>query len=74
VDLVVLLETGEVERRAAREAGTVDRLAIAGFVQTTGCRQGAMSRYLDGKEVTYADIDCAVCDRYGEGLVDWQTL
>jgi superfamily II DNA helicase RecQ len=32
VDSVVLLETGEVERRAIREAGIVDRLAIAAFI------------------------------------------
>ena len=32
VDLVVLLETGEVERRAIREAGIVNRLVIAAFV------------------------------------------
>jgi superfamily II DNA helicase RecQ len=32
VDSVVLLETGEVERRAVREAGTVNRLVIAAFV------------------------------------------
>lgn len=31
-----------------------------------------MSRYLDGEEVTCADIDCAACDRCGEGLVDWR--
>ena len=32
VDLVVLLETGEVERQAIREAGIVDRLVMAAFV------------------------------------------
>jgi hypothetical protein len=32
VDLVVLLETGEVERRAIREAGIVNRLVIAAFI------------------------------------------
>ena len=68
-----LILTGEVERRAKWEAGSVDRLAMAAFVQTTECRRGAMSRYLDGKEVRCADMDCAACDRCGEGLVDWQS-
>jgi hypothetical protein len=32
VDLVVLLETSKVERRAIREAGIVDRLVIVAFI------------------------------------------
>ena len=32
VDLVVLLETSKVERRAVREAGIVDRLVMVAFV------------------------------------------
>jgi len=73
VDSVVLLENGEVERRARNEAVSVDKSAMAAFVTTTGCRRGVMSRYLDGEEITCADVDCAACDRCGEGLVDWQS-
>jgi len=72
VDSVVLLEDGEVERRARYEAVSVDRSAMAAFVETTGCRRGVMSRYLDGEEVTCTGMDCAACDRCGEGLVDWR--
>jgi superfamily II DNA helicase RecQ len=73
VDLVVLLEDGEVERRAKTEAVSVNKSAIAAFIITTEYRRGVISAYLDGKEATCADIDCAACDKYGEGLVDWRS-
>lgn len=73
VDSVILLEDGEVERRAKTEAVSIDRSAMAAFVMTTECRRGVMSAYLDGKEATCAEIDCAACDRCGEGLVDWRS-
>lgn len=73
VDSVILLEDGEVERRAKTEAVSINRSAMAAFVMTTECRRGVMSAYLDGKEATCAEIDCAACDRCGEGLVNWRS-
>jgi hypothetical protein len=72
VDSVILVEEDEVERRAAKDPGSIDVWAMAAFIQAKGCRRGVMSKYLDGKEVDCADIEGAACDRCGEGLTEWQ--
>lgn len=75
VDSVILVEGGEDERRAAKDAGSsIDVWAMAAFIQADSCRRGVMSRYLDGKEVVCTDLGegAAACDRCGEGLTEWQ--
>jgi superfamily II DNA helicase RecQ len=73
VDSVILVEEGEVERRAAKDSDSIDVWAMAAFINAKSCRRGVMSKYLDGKEVNCADIEgTAACDRCGEGLTEWQ--
>jgi len=43
------------------------------FIKTEGCRRVAMSGYLDGQETACSlEEGMALCDRYGEGVAEWQ--
>ncbi|KAK5018547.1 hypothetical protein LTR39_000919 [Cryomyces antarcticus] len=70
VDSVTLVEEGEVERRDG-SLSRMDESAMVAFVQASGCRRKVMSGYLDGRETACSDIDCAACDRCGEGVAEW---
>jgi hypothetical protein len=72
VDSVIVVEDGEVEAKLRKNSGSVDVCAMGLFLQTSECRRGVMSGYLDGRMVKCSDIDSAGCDRCGEGLVEWQ--
>ncbi|TKA79674.1 hypothetical protein B0A49_04713 [Cryomyces minteri] len=70
VDSVILVEDGEVERRDG-SLPRMDESAMMAFIQASECRRKVMSGYLDGRETACLDIDCAACDRCGEGVAEW---
>jgi superfamily II DNA helicase RecQ len=72
VDSVILVEKGEVERTMEQKSEDLDVQAMGGFLISSGCRQGLISSYLDGKAVSCNDIESTRCDRCGEGLQEWQ--
>lgn len=72
VDLVVLLEEDDVERKATRDLGSINTWAMAAFIQARGYWRGTMSKYLDGRRVECADTEGAACNQCGEGLAEWQ--
>jgi hypothetical protein len=72
VDLVIIVERGEVERTMQQKSEDLDVQAMGTFLIGSGCRRGLMSSYLDGKRITCNDIESAGCDRCGEGLSEWQ--
>jgi superfamily II DNA helicase RecQ len=71
VDVVVLVEQGEVQKRIEEESDDIDVQAMGYFLIGSGCRRELMSSYLDGKGVCCGDIESAGCDRCGEGEQVW---
>jgi superfamily II DNA helicase RecQ len=51
----------------------LDQAAMSSFVRAgVGvCRRAVMSAFLDGQEVSCTALDCARCDRCGEGVTEW---
>jgi superfamily II DNA helicase RecQ len=71
VDVVVVLEQGEVEKRIEKESDDIDVQAMGHFLIGSGCRRELMSSYLDTKGVQCRDIEAVGCDRCGEGEQQW---
>ena len=71
VDVVVVLEKGEVEKRMEKESDDIDVQAMGQFLIGSGCRRELMSSYLDTEGVRCGDIEAVGCDRCGEGEEAW---
>jgi superfamily II DNA helicase RecQ len=67
VDVVVVLEKGEVEKRLEKESDDIDVQAMGYFLIGSRCRRELISSYLDTKGVQCRDIKAVGCDWCGEG-------
>jgi hypothetical protein len=68
VNAVILVAYREVERRLQEKSDNIDVQVIGVFITDNRCRRALISRYLDGREVTYGDIKAASCNRCGDGV------
>jgi superfamily II DNA helicase RecQ len=72
VDLVILVEHGEVERRLLQEVDKIDVQAMGLFIVGSGCRRLLMSWYMDRAGVSCGDLEqSAGCDWCGDGVRQW---
>ena len=71
VDVVVVLEHGEVERRIETESDDMDVQAMGHYLIGSGCRRELMSSYLDTKGVQCKDVEAVGCNQYREGEQQW---
>jgi superfamily II DNA helicase RecQ len=71
VDVVVVIEHGEVEKRVEEKSEDMDVQAMGQFLIGSGCRRELMSAYLDQEGVRCGDIEAVGCDRCGEGEQAW---
>jgi hypothetical protein len=67
VDVVVVIEHREVEKRVEEKSEDIDVQAIGQFLIRSGCRRELMSAYLDQEGVRCGDIKAVGCDQCGEG-------
>lgn len=72
VDSVVVVEEGEMEAKLAKRGSSVDVCAMGLFLQTSECRRGVMSGYLNGRTVRCGNVNSAGCNQCGEGLAEWR--
>jgi superfamily II DNA helicase RecQ len=71
VDVVVVIEHREVEKRVEEKSEDIDVQAIGQFLIGSGCRRELISAYLDQERVQCSDIKAVGCDRCGEGEQTW---
>ena len=58
----MLVEKGKVEQTIKQKSSNLDVQAIGVFIISSGCRQGLISGYLDGRQVECNDLETASCD------------
>jgi superfamily II DNA helicase RecQ len=72
VDLVILVEHSEVERRLQQEADKIDVQAMGLFIIGSSCRRLLMSQYMDRTGVSCGDLEqSAGCNQCGDRVRQW---
>ncbi len=58
---MMLMEKNEAQHQSEYKL-TLDKLMMAGFIESDRCQQEVMSLYLDRKKMVCRDRDMAFCD------------